>query len=83
MSFSGLLSFVGLIVPHILRRLVGEESLPLLIGSALGGALFVTVCDLIARVLFAPFELPVGIVLAFAGAPFFLWLLFHQRGGRT
>ena len=82
-SFSGLLSFVGLIVPHILRRLVGEESLPLLIGSALGGALFVTVCDLIARVLFAPFELPVGIVLAFAGAPFFLWLLFHQRGGRT
>ena len=82
-SFSGLLSCVGLIVPHILRRLVGEESLPLLIGSALGGALFVTVCDLIARVLFAPFELPVGIVLAFAGAPFFLWLLFHQRGGRT
>lgn len=82
-SFSGLLSFVGLIVPHIMRRLVGEDSLPLLAGSALGGALFVTVCDLLARVLFSPFELPVGIVLAFAGAPFFLWLLFRQRGGRT
>lgn len=81
-SFSGLLSFVGLIVPHIMRRLVGEDSLPLLAGSALGGALFVTVCDLLARVLFSPFELPVGIVLAFAGAPFFLWLLFRQRGGR-
>ncbi|MGN1307289.1 MAG: FecCD family ABC transporter permease [Faecousia sp.] len=82
-SFSGLLSFVGLIVPHTMRRFLGEDSLPLLVSSALGGALFVTVCDLLARVLFAPFELPVGIVLAFAGAPFFLWLLFRQRGGRA
>lgn len=82
-SFSGLLSFVGLIVPHAMRRLIGEDSLPLLTSSALGGAFFVTLCDLLARVLFAPYELPVGIVLAFAGAPFFLWLLFRQRGGRT
>ena len=82
-SFSGLLSFVGLIVPHTMRRFLGENSLPLLVSSALGGAFFVTVCDLLARVLFAPFELPVGIVLAFAGAPFFLWLLFRQRGGHT
>ena len=82
-SFSGLLSFVGLIVPHTMRRFWGEDSLPLLVSSALGGTLFVTVCDLLARVLFAPFELPVGIVLAFAGAPFFLWLLFRQRGGRA
>lgn len=81
-SFSGLLSFVGLIVPHTMRRLVGEESLPLLLASILGGAFFVTVCDLLARILFAPFELPVGIVLAFTGAPFFLWLLFKQKGGR-
>lgn len=81
-SFAGLLSFVGLIVPHAMRRLAGEESLPLLIGSALGGAFFVTVCDLLSRILFAPFELPVGIVLAFTGAPFFLWLLFRQKGGR-
>lgn len=82
-SFSGLLSFIGLIVPHIMRRIVGEESLPLLVSSALGGACFVTFCDLLARILFAPYELPVGIVLAFTGAPFFLWLLFKQRGGRA
>ena len=82
-SFSGLLGFIGLIVPHIMRRLVGEDSKALLAASALGGAFFVTICDLLARVLFAPFEIPVGIVLAFAGSPFFLWLLFKQRGGRT
>ena len=82
-SFSGLLGFIGLIVPHIMRRLVGEESWALLLAAGLGGAFFVTICDLLARVLFAPFEIPVGIVLAFAGAPFFLWLLFKQRGGRT
>lgn len=81
-SFSGLISFVGLIVPHAMRKLVGEESLKLLGASALGGACFVTGCDLLARVLFAPFEIPVGIVLAFTGAPFFLWLLFKQKGGR-
>ena len=82
-SFSGLLGFIGLIVPHIMRRLVGEESGILLVTSAVGGGLFVMVCDLIARTIAAPFVIPVGIVLAFAGSPFFLWLLFKQRGGRT
>ena len=82
-SFAGLLSFVGLIVPHAMRKIFGEESLPLLAGSALGGGFFVMVCDLIARTIFSPFELPVGVVLAFAGAPFFLWLLFRQRGGKV
>ena len=82
-SFSGLLGFVGLIVPHMMRRLTGEENGVLLLASAMGGAFFVMICDLVARVLFAPFEIPVGIVLSFAGAPFFLWLLFKQRGGRT
>ena len=82
-SFCGLMGFVGLIVPHTMRRLLGENSLPLLISSALGGAFFVTVCDLLARILFSPFELPVGIILAFAGVPFFLWLLFKQKGVRT
>lgn len=81
-SFSGLLGFVGLIVPHMMRRLVGEESLPLIAASALGGAALVTLCDLISRVLFAPYELPVGIVLSLAGGPFFIWLLLRQRGGR-
>ena len=82
-SFAGLLSFVGLIVPHAMRKMFGEESLPLLAGSALGGGFFVMVCDLVARTIFSPFELPVGVVLAFAGAPFFLWLLFRQRGGKA
>jgi len=81
-SFSGLLGFVGLIVPHIMRRLAGGESRALLLASALGGASMLTLCDLLSRVLFAPYELPVGIVLALVGGPFFLWLLFRQRGGR-
>ena len=81
-SFAGLLGFVGLIVPHAMRRFVGEQSLPLLLASALGGGFFLTACDLLARTLFAPYELPVGIVLSFTGGPFFLWLLYRQRGGR-
>ncbi len=82
-SFSGLLGFVGLIVPHIMRRLIGEDSLPLLAGCALGGAALLTLCDLLARLLFAPYELPVGVVLSLAGGPFFIWLLLRQRGGRV
>lgn len=82
-SFSGLLGFVGLIVPHIMRRLLGEDSCPLLAGCALGGAAVLTLCDLLARLLFAPYELPVGIVLSLAGGPFFIWLLLRQRGGRV
>lgn len=82
-SFCGLMGFVGLIVPNTMRRLVGESSLGLTAASALGGAFFVTLCDVLARILFAPFELPVGIILAFAGAPFFLWLLLRQKGVRT
>ena len=82
-SFSGLIGFVGLIVPHIMRRLVGEDSRPLLAGCALGGAVTLTLCDLLARLLFAPYELPVGIVLSLAGGPFFIWLLLRQRGGRV
>lgn len=82
-SFSGLLGFVGLIVPHIMRRFMGEDSRPLLIGCALGGAVTLTLCDLLVRLLFAPYELPVGIVLSMAGGPFFIWLLLRQRGGRV
>lgn len=82
-SFAGLLGFVGLIVPHMARRLVGEDSRPLLTASALGGAALLTICDLLSRLLFAPYELPVGVVLSLGGGPFFLWLLLKQRGGRT
>ena len=81
-SFSGLLGFVGLIVPHGMRRLLGQESRPLLAASALGGAAFLTASDLAARLIFAPHEIPVGIVLSLAGGPFFIALLLRQRGGR-
>ena len=82
-SFVGLLGFVGLIAPHMVRRLVGEDSSArLLWASALGGAALLTVCDILARTLFAPYELPVGVVLSLLGGPFFLWLLLRQRRGR-
>lgn len=81
-SFSGLIGFVGLIVPHAMRRMVGQEHRGLLIASALGGGCFVTLCDLASRVIFAPYEVPVGIVLSVVGCPFFLWLLLRHRGGR-
>lgn len=82
-SFCGLMGFVGLIIPNTMRRLLGEGSLELTAASALGGAFFVIVCDVLSRILFAPFEIPVGIILAFAGAPFFLWLLLRQKGVRA
>lgn len=82
-SVCGLVGFVGLLVPHIVRRLVGGESRPLVLCSALGGAALMTLCDLLARLVAAPFELPVGTVLSLVGGPFFLWLLIRQRGGRT
>ena len=78
-SFAGLLGFVGLIVPHIARRIVGGNVSWLLPVSALGGAILVIVSDLLGRVLFAPSELPVGIVLSLIGAPFFLYLLRTRR----
>lgn len=77
-SFAGLLGFVGLIAPHMARRLVGSEGRFLLPACAFGGAALLTVCDILARVLFAPYELPVGIALSLAGGPFFLWLLFRR-----
>ncbi len=81
-SFSGILSFVGLLVPHVVRKLLGNDSITLIIGSILGGAFLVTVCDTIARSLFSPFELPVGIILSLLGAPFFLWILLKDRKHR-
>ncbi len=80
-SYAGLLGFVGLIVPHAVRHLVGNESRRLLPLCALGGAGFVTMCDLASRLVFAPFELPVGILMAIIGGPFFLWLLLKRKGG--
>ena len=80
-SLAGLLGFVGLIVPHLARFLFGQDNRVLIPASALLGAEVLLGCDLIARTLFAPFELPVGIILAFIGAPYFLyWLVGRKRG---
>ncbi len=80
-SLAGLLSFVGLLVPHILRRLGAREARVLLPLCSLFGGGFVALCDTAARTLFAPFELPVGILMAFLGAPFFIFLLIYGKGG--
>lgn len=81
-SYAGLLSFVGLIVPHICRRLFGNDARCLLPCSALLGACFVLICDILGRVLFAPFELPAGVLMSFVGGPFFMYLLLKKKGGR-
>ena len=82
-SIAGLLGFVGLIAPHISRRIVGEECRYLLPFCALFGAFLVMICDLLARTLWVPYEIPTGILLSFVGAPFFLHLLFRQKRRRS
>ena len=81
-SVCGLLSFVGLLVPHAVRRVGVSESRHLLPLCALFGAGFVTLCDTLSRVIFAPYEIPVGIIMAFLGAPFFIFILIKGKGGR-
>ena len=77
-SVVGLLGFVGLIVPHAARLLVGSDYRYLLPAASLLGIATVTLSDTFARVIFAPIELPVGIIMAFVGAPFFLFLLRRE-----
>lgn len=79
-SIAGLLSFVGLIVPHIVRKLSGNRASLLLPLSALFGASFVAFCDTLARTVFSPYEIPVGIIMSFLGAPFFVVILCKRRG---
>lgn len=74
-SFSGIIGFIGLIVPHVIRILIGGDYRKLLPISMLGGAFFLLFADILSRVILAPQELPVGIITAMIGAPFFLWLL--------
>ena len=77
--FAGLLGFVGLVVPHIARKLAGEKMSSLLPVSALCGAILVVIADLVGRTLFAPSEIPVGIVMAFIGSPFLFLLLVRGK----
>jgi len=78
-SFAGLLGFVGLVVPHIAKRLVGQQPAKMLLASALIGAFLVILADLLGRTLFAPSELPVGILMSLIGAPYFLILLCRRK----
>ena len=76
---AGMIGFIGLVVPHLVRLLVGPDHRVLLPASALAGASLLLFADLIARLLLAPAELPIGIVTALIGAPFFIYLLLRGR----
>ncbi|MBI2848459.1 MAG: iron chelate uptake ABC transporter family permease subunit, partial [Chloroflexi bacterium] len=78
-SISGLIGFVGLVMPHAMRLSLGPDHRLLVPASALAGAIFLVVADLLARTLLAPAEIPVGIITAIIGAPFFLYLLRRSR----
>jgi iron complex transport system permease protein len=78
-SFSGIIGFIGLIVPHLMRMWVGGDYRRLLPLSLVGGAAALLIADVISRVVLAPQEIPVGIVTALAGAPFFLWILRRSK----
>lgn len=79
-SFAGLLGFVGLVVPHLVRSAFGHSGRTVIVASGLAGAALVVACDVIARVAFAPYEIPVGILMAFVGGPFFIYLILKGRG---
>jgi iron complex transport system permease protein len=81
-SWSGLIGFVGLMVPHAVRLVWGPDHRLLLPASALGGAAFLVAADTGARTFMAPVEMPVGIITAAIGAPFFLFLFHREKGGR-
>jgi iron complex transport system permease protein len=78
---SGMIGFVGIVVPHVLRLMAGADHRMLLSASALLGAALLVAADTVARTMAAPAELPIGILTAAIGAPFFLWLLLRRQGG--
>ena len=79
-AVSGGIGFIGIVVPHLLRLASGPDHRTLLLNSALLGAILLILADVIARVVIAPAELPIGIVTAVLGAPVFLWILLKRRG---
>lgn len=81
-SVVGVIGFVGLIVPHLLRMIKSSDNRFLIIGSTFAGAIIMNVADMVSRSIIAPAELPIGIVTSFVGAPIFIWLLLKQKGGK-
>jgi iron complex transport system permease protein len=78
-SVGGPVGFIGIVVPHLVRLIVGPDHRLVLPASALFGASFLVGCDVLARTVMSPIELPVGVITALIGGPFFLWLLVRKR----
>jgi len=78
-ALSGMIGFVGLVVPHLVRLISGVNHTYVVIGSALMGASLMILADLLARILIQPAELPVGLITSAIGSPFFLWLIFRMK----
>ncbi|KYG90194.1 iron ABC transporter permease [Metasolibacillus sp. FSL H7-0170] len=78
-AVSGTIGFVGLVVPHMVRMLVGADHRLLLILSLINGASLLVICDLVSRTIIAPTELPIGVITAFIGAPIFAYIFYKQR----
>jgi iron complex transport system permease protein len=81
-SVCGPIGFVGMMAPHMVRLMVGSDHRRLAPASIAFGGGFLTLCDTLARTLIAPVEIPVGVITALLGGPFFLWLLLGDRQGR-
>lgn len=78
-AFAGIIAFVGLVIPHLMRMVIGPAHLPLIITSCLGGALLLAVADLLARTAVPMADMPIGMLTSLVGGPFFLWLLVQTR----
>ena len=78
-ALSGMIGFVGLVIPHLVRILGGVNHLYVLIGSAIFGSILMVISDMMCRVIISPAELPVGLITSGLGSPFFLWLIFKMR----
>ena len=78
-SLTGMIGFIGLVVPHLCRMIFGPDNQKVLLGSLLLGASLLVGADLLSRTIVSPAELPIGIVTSLVGGPFFLWLLFQKK----
>lgn len=80
-AISGVIGFIGLVVPHLMRMWLGPDHRGLIPGSLLAGAILLLIADTLARTIAAPAEMPVGLLTSLLGAPWFLWLIFRQERG--
>jgi len=78
-AFAGIIGFVGLVIPHLMRMIIGPAHTPLIISSAVGGALLIALADLVARTAVPLADMPIGMITSLVGGPFFLWLLVRTR----